>query len=66
MIYIIYICIFLNGRLTYKFLDRRRTPGMAKKLNLLGVSPEEAESLFELMDIDKPLALKAFKWRFAS
>lgn len=43
-----------NGDLELKeFRKMIRGPSMAKKLSLLGVSTDEAENLFELMDIDK-------------
>ncbi|CAK9086985.1 Sodium channel protein 60E (Drosophila ion channel 60) (Drosophila sodium channel 1) (Protein smell-impaired 60E) (Sodium channel 2) (DmNav2) [Durusdinium trenchii] len=43
-----------NGELDFwEFRKVLRTPGMTKKLSFLGVGPDEAESLFELMDVDK-------------
>jgi len=43
-----------NGELDFwEFRKVLRTPGMTKKLGFLGVGPDEAESLFELMDVDK-------------
>eukprot|EP00435_Cladocopium_sp_Y103_P061604 s1568_g23.t1 len=43
-----------NGELDFwEFRKVLRTPTMTKKLGFLGLGCEEAESLFELMDIDK-------------